>query len=82
MTETLQRLQWRCRRGMLELDVLLGNFLTQRYATLSPDQQQAFVRLLDCSDQLLLEWLLQDASDAPAELREIIAIIKSTSTRS
>lgn len=66
---------------MLELDVLLGNFLTQYYSNLSSDQQQDFVNLLDYSDPLLLEWLLQDNSAAPAELHEIIAIIKSTSTR-
>ena len=29
--ESMQRIRWACRRGMLELDVLLGNFLDHAY---------------------------------------------------
>jgi antitoxin CptB len=51
------RLRWQCRRGMLELDVLLGNFLTEAYVTISPSDQELFVELLACTDQELYEWL-------------------------
>ncbi len=56
-TLTLSRLRWACRRGMLELDVLLGNFLEEAYATLSPEDQANFVNLLECNDQELFMWL-------------------------
>jgi len=51
------RLRWACRRGMLELDVLLGNFLEEAYSHLSPADQAVFVKLLDSEDQELFMWL-------------------------
>ncbi|MEO8965757.1 MAG: succinate dehydrogenase assembly factor 2 [Gammaproteobacteria bacterium] len=53
----LSRLRWSCRRGMLELDVLLGNFLEEAYVTLSPEDQAIFVELLARNDQELFYWL-------------------------
>ena len=52
------RLRWACRRGMLELDVLLGNFLNNAYIDLPEEQQKWFVQLLACEDQDLFMWLL------------------------
>lgn len=51
------QLKWACRRGMLELDVLLGNFLTEAYPKLSTDQQNLFERFLSNNDQDLFIWL-------------------------
>ena len=51
------RLRWACRRGMLELDVLLGNFLEEAYLALPSDEQNQFVELLSCEDQELFNWL-------------------------
>lgn len=49
MTE-LNRLRWRARRGMLELDILLLEFLEQRYPALPPPLQNAFAELLNLDD--------------------------------
>lgn len=57
MTANLKQLQWRCRRGMLELDVMLRRFLDQHYPQLPADQQQSFVALLACEDDQLWDWL-------------------------
>jgi len=58
------RLRWQCRRGMLELDLLLLEFLENQYATLDADSQQAFVALLEYPDQVLQHWLIApDSSD-------------------
>lgn len=51
------RLRWSCRRGMLELDVLLGNFLEEAYLGLTDNEQEIFVRLLESNDQDLFMWL-------------------------
>jgi len=51
------RLYWSCRRGMLELDVLLGNFLKEAYMDLSLAEQEDFIRLLNENDQDLFIWL-------------------------
>lgn len=51
------RLRWSCRRGMLELDVLLGYFLEEAYPFLHPDEQIGFTQLLEENDQDLFLWL-------------------------
>lgn len=54
----LPRLRWKCRRGMLELDLLLRDFLDSGYTRLDAPERAAFERLLDCPDAVLLEWLM------------------------
>jgi antitoxin CptB len=44
------RLRWHCRRGLLELDLVLSRFLDRQSSTLTPGQQSAFKTLLECSD--------------------------------
>ncbi len=55
---TLAELKWRCRRGMLELDVFLQRFLQHGYAELDAGERETFFELLDYPDQELLELLL------------------------
>ncbi len=52
------RLKWACRRGMLELDVLLGNFLDKGYFKLSSAEKVQFERLLETPDPVLFAWLV------------------------
>lgn len=65
MDQINNRLRWACRRGMLELDVLLGNFLTEGYLQLSAAEQQQFEDLLLCEDQDLFEWLTAHKTAPP-----------------
>jgi antitoxin CptB len=46
----LARLRWRCRRGMLENDLLLTRFLDRRGAALGEADVAALDRLLDLPD--------------------------------
>ena len=46
-----ERLRWRCRRGMLELDLLLARVLTDKIDTLDESQAQLLDRLLTYPDQ-------------------------------
>lgn len=73
----IQQLQWHCRRGLLELDVLLDLFLKDKYEDLDSNQQQTFVDLLERSDQDLIDWLLAD-KPVPPNFVEIVAQIKTT----
>jgi antitoxin CptB len=68
------KLRWQCRRGMLELDVLLGNFLEQAYVSLSSDDQELFVKLLACSDQDLFMWLT--GKETPSDPSILIMVEK------
>jgi len=45
--ETLRRLRWRARRGLLENDLLIGRFLDQQGDALKPADADALARLLD-----------------------------------
>lgn len=53
----LQRMRWRCRRGLLELDIVLGRFVEQHYAGLDLAQQAAFDALLDMPDTVLWDMI-------------------------
>ncbi|MBI3546597.1 MAG: succinate dehydrogenase assembly factor 2 [Gammaproteobacteria bacterium] len=72
----LERLRWRCRRGLLELDVLLLNFLEQRYPHLSLPEQNAFDKLLAIPDDTLFAYLQSNQKPLDNELRELVEKIK------
>lgn len=62
------RLRWRCRRGMQELDVLLGRWLDVRWASAEPAIQETFEQLLECEDDVIWDWLMgRDRPDPPFE---------------
>lgn len=73
-SEHAKRLQWRCRRGLLELDVLLERFLTRYYENLSASDQETFAALLERSDQDLIDWLLV-GKPAPSEFAGLVEVI-------
>ena len=56
--ETMARLRWQCRRGMLELDLMLQPFVEKDYPALSDTSRAAFRKLLTYPDQELLEFLM------------------------
>ena len=65
LVNDISRLTWACRRGMLELDVLLGNFLKNAYPDLSDEDKELFVKLLSQPDPDLFRWLL--GSEVPQD---------------
>jgi len=52
------RLEWLCRRGTKELDLLLQTWLSQEYGRSSEAEQLAFQGLLDWPDDKLIHLLL------------------------
>lgn len=52
------RLRWRCRRGMRELDRLLGGWLEREYRDATAAEQQGFRDLLDLQDPELYGYFL------------------------
>lgn len=53
--EELRRLNWRCRRGMLELDIVLQRFAEHQLMTLDLAELSAFDVLLDFPDNEFLD---------------------------
>ena len=74
--EYLQQLRWRSRRGLLELELLLLPFASDRLDQLSVDELQAYERLLGCEDLDIYDWLQQRSDPADASLNEIIAAVR------
>jgi len=78
--DKIQRIYWRCRRGMLELDILLNDFLDKDYNNLDDDTKDAFNRLLDYPDNVLLELLLARTISSDREIQGVIQKIRSITT--
>ena len=53
---SMERIRWRCRRGLLELDIVLGRFI-KHYANLDSRQQVVFDSLLDLPDTNLWDMI-------------------------
>jgi antitoxin CptB len=60
------RLRWRSRRGLLENDLILTRFLDANEIELTDDEVDALTRLLELSDNELLDLLL--GRTEPADL--------------
>jgi succinate dehydrogenase flavin-adding protein (antitoxin of CptAB toxin-antitoxin module) len=54
---TYQEVQWRCRRSILELDVLLSSFFQKTYHDLTIIQQKKFIDIILLEDQELMTQL-------------------------
>lgn len=76
MNTSNTRTYWACRRGMLELDLLLIPFYQHRYSQLSSQQQQDFVRLLACDDPELYEWLTDKSIPEDKAFATLITLIR------
>ena len=61
------RVRWQCRRGMLELDVVLARFLAYHFETLTPGQHAAFKTLLEYSDNDLWDLVSGHAELGPLD---------------
>lgn len=66
------RLRWHCRRGMLELDLLLNTFLDSAYTQLSDDEKNHFKLMLDYPDQTLFDLLMGNMKSSDGCIQRII----------
>lgn len=76
MDTAIAKLRWQCRRGMLELDLLLLPFLEKVFPNLSAQEQQVFMRLLACTDQDLYDWLVAHKEPEDKSLTTIIKRVR------
>ncbi|MDH5611837.1 MAG: succinate dehydrogenase assembly factor 2 [Gammaproteobacteria bacterium] len=71
------QLYWRCRRGMLELDLLLNTFVEAEYNSLTKEDTILFSTMLDYQDQFLLDLLLGKTQSPDATISNLAARIKN-----
>ena len=59
-----RRLAWRCRRGMLELDIVLQRFVANQFTSLSMDELSAFDAMLELPDNAFWALISQEKTIA------------------
>jgi len=64
---------------MLELDLLLNNFVDKKITTLSQQQKKSFELLLSYPDQTLLDLLLGNSVSSDPLLSVLVKDIQTTS---
>ena len=74
-TSNKPRLRWACRRGMLELDVILGPFVEHEYDGLNEAEQQVFERLLASDDPDLFAWFMGHQKSKQPEFQAMVDFI-------
>jgi antitoxin CptB len=74
----VERLRWRCRRGMRELDAVLQSFLDASIASLSDAEIVRFEAILDLPDPELLAYVSGRSVPADADIAALIDRIRSS----
>lgn len=71
-----ERARWRCRRGMLELDIILQRFMDKHYAQLSQDELQQFEALLEYPDNDLWDMVCARQETVDANLLSVLTLLQ------
>jgi antitoxin CptB len=73
----MDRLRWHCRRGMLELDLMLNRFIDRHLSSLTPDELMYFKEVLAFEDDDLWHVLSGRAEVNDNRLQTIVLMIRS-----
>ena len=78
---TLSRLRWRCRRGLLENDLLIERFFATHGSAITPSQAEGLQLLMELADNDLLDVFL-GRQEPPAhldrpEVRRVIEAVRA-----
>jgi antitoxin CptB len=73
----MRRLRWRCRRGLLENDLVLQRFLYRHGERLDQRQLNALNRLLAMPDTDLWDVIAGRSEVVERELQEMVAMLRA-----
>ena len=77
---SLSKLRWRCRRGLLENDLLIERFFETHAASLTVAQANGLGELMDLADNDLLDLLLRrkepEGAIARPDVREVLEMLR------
>ncbi len=77
MNSDRNRLRYRCRRGMKELDVLLQRYLEQHFDSASEQEQRIFAELLERQDPQLYGYLVGRETPVDPAVADVIRKISA-----
>ena len=75
--KNLERVRWRSRRGLLELDIVLGRFIDAFYMQLNDAELLVFEALLDMPDNPLWDMIAGRQESTQEYQRALLEKIKS-----
>ena len=78
MTANLERLKWRSRRGLLELDLVFTRFWAGSGKTLDEAEAKALEKLLTLPDNDLLDLVMGRAQTPDAQLRGLVEKLRAS----
>jgi antitoxin CptB len=70
------RIRWHCRRGMLELDLVLNKFVECHLARLDPPKLAAFNTLLARTDPELLDLVMGHTDAVEPDERDVLVLMR------
>jgi len=73
----LERMRWRSRRGMLELDIVLGRFIEICYQGLDPTERKVFEEMLDMPDNPLWDMIAGRLEATQADQQALLEKIRA-----
>ena len=73
------RLEWHCRRGMRELDVVLMRYFERDYDAADADERAAFEKLLSLQDPEILDLLTGRIVAEDRGLRHVVERVLANS---
>ena len=75
--EAIERLRWRSRRGLLELDLVFERFWAGPGRELDGAEAAALEKLLTLPDNDLLDLVMGRRADVESELRGVLAKLRA-----
>lgn len=72
----LERARWRCRRGMLELDIVLLRFMDKHYAELNEVELQQFEELLSLPDNELWDLIVGKKMNHNDKVQQVLHLLQ------
>ncbi len=73
----LDKIRWHCRRGLLELDLILEKFNQQYLGSLDPEQLECFKELLAYYDNDLLDLVKGRAASPDRRYEDILQRLRT-----
>ena len=73
-----ERARWRCRRGLLELDIILQRFMDRHYAQLNQQGLEQFERLLSLPDNDLWDLIAAKQINRDSDLQAVLELLQKS----
>ena len=74
----LDRIRWRCRRGMLELDIVLQGFVDKHYMQLDEIELKYFDTLLSLPDNDLWDMITSKKKVEDIKLQPVLQLLQTS----